>query len=242
MDGDDAVFAGADDVVCCGAGVVPVPGVEGEADVGAAFDAEFEHLGHLPNELVGELFADVKRSEEFEAEADVGVPQGVGGFGEAFEISLAEFDFRDGAGRHDPGHHAGATDGGSEDGGVAEFGHAGLEGGVVFAEFDGEVQTGRAEIEFGEEIFGGVDAEFHGCVEINVGAGETDFGGEAGEFRPRHAPVDEHAVQRKKHVVRWSGKRRQGSGGGGDEGAGGSAGHRKIISEHCRARSGYRRG
>ena len=194
VDGDDAVFAGADDVFCGGAGVVPVPRVEGEADVGAAFDAEFEHLGHLPNELVGELFADVERSEEFKAEADVGVPESAGGFAEAFQISLAEFDFGDGTGRHDPRHHARATYGGGEDGGVAEFGHAGLESGLVLAKFYREVEAGGAEVEFGEEIFGGIDAEFHGCVEIDVGAGEADFGGKAGEFRPGDASGDKNAV------------------------------------------------
>ena len=121
-------------------------------------------------------------------------PRERGRLAEAFQISLAEFDFGDGTGRHDPRHHARATYGGGEDGGVAEFGHAGLESGLVLAKFYREVEAGGAEVEFGEEIFGGISAEFHGCVRSNVGAGEADFGGKAGEFRPGDASGDKNAV------------------------------------------------
>ena len=55
------------------AGVVPVPGVEGEAYAWSALFSEGQHFGHLPDEFVLGCLADVERAQEFETETALGL-------------------------------------------------------------------------------------------------------------------------------------------------------------------------
>ena len=71
MDVHDAVAAGRDDVLGGRPGVVPVPGIEKQTDVGTAFLGEGELIVHAPDEFVFVCFAKFKWAEKLEAEADV---------------------------------------------------------------------------------------------------------------------------------------------------------------------------
>src|SRR2546430_5293405 len=75
---DDVFFSGRDDVLFGGAGVMPVPGVKLEAHVRPAFLGELQHLVPAPDEFVWKQYAQVQRSEKFQAESHVRARQNVG--------------------------------------------------------------------------------------------------------------------------------------------------------------------
>src|SRR5215469_7012911 len=150
MDVHDAIAAGGDDVLCGGSCVVPVPGVEQQSDVGTTFLGEREHVVHAPNEFVFMRLAQLERTEKLEPEANVGTRQNAGTFCKPLLINLAQFVFWRIARRHDVGDHAWAVDGGSELGGCVELAKRGIEGCVVFSEFDRKIDDGWPDLKTGK--------------------------------------------------------------------------------------------
>ena len=62
MDVHDAIAAGRNDVLCGGPGVVPVPGIEQQSDVGTTLLGKPKHIVHAPNEFVFVRFAQFERT------------------------------------------------------------------------------------------------------------------------------------------------------------------------------------
>ena len=62
MDVHDAIAAGGNDVLWGGSGVVPVPGIEQQSDVGTTFLGERQHIVHAPNEFVFVRLAQFERT------------------------------------------------------------------------------------------------------------------------------------------------------------------------------------
>src|SRR5215469_8433235 len=150
MDVHDSIASSGDDVLWGGSRVVPVPGIEQQADVGTTLLGELEHIVHAPNEFVFVRFAECERTQKLEAEADVGTLQNARTFYKPPLVGLAQFVFWRIARRHDVGDHARAVNGGSELGGCLELGERRLEGCLVFPEFDRKIDDGGPDLETGK--------------------------------------------------------------------------------------------
>ena len=201
MDMDNAIAAGGKDVLGRGSRVVPVPGIEQQPDVGTTFFGERQHIVHAPDEFVFVHFAQFERTEKLEAEADVVARQNAGAFREPLLIGLAQFILWRIARRHDVGDHARAVDSGSELGGRVELGERGMEGCVVFAEFDRKIDDSRPDFESGKQVVGGAGAGLHGRAQHDVGPGKADFRGQPREVRPGNTTLQQDAVQGEEHIA-----------------------------------------
>src|SRR5271166_5803459 len=109
----DALFARRDDVLRSPTGMVPVPRVESKSDVGAALLGEFEHLVHLPDELVAAALAQLQRSQELESQAAVRTREHIRDLGETRLEGAPEFVFGRVGGWRNVSHHARASDSGT---------------------------------------------------------------------------------------------------------------------------------
>ena len=194
MDVHDAIAAGGNDVLCGRSCMVPVPGIEQQSDVGTTFLDEREHIVHVPNEFVFVRLAQFERTEKLEAEADVGARQNAGTFCKPLLIGLAQFVFWRIARRHDVRDHARAVDCSSELGGCVELGERGIEGCVVFPEFDRKIDDGWPDLKAGKQVVGRAGAGLHGRVQHDVRAGKANLRGQAREVRPVNTALQQDAV------------------------------------------------
>src|SRR5581483_528758 len=104
-------------------------------------------------------------------------------------IDLAQFVFWRIARRHDVGDHSGAVDAGSELGGCVELSQRGVEGCVVFPEFDRKIDDGRPDLKTGKQVVGRADTGLHGWAQHDVRAGKASSRGQAREVRPWNATL-----------------------------------------------------
>ena len=206
MDVHDAITAGGNDVLWGGSCVVPVPGIEQQSDVGTTFLGEREHIVHAPNEFVFVRFAQFEWTQKLEAEADVRARQNAGTFCKPLLIGLAQFVFWRIARRHDVRDHSRTMNGGSELGGSVELGERGLEGCVVFPEFDRKIDDGWPDLKAGKQVVGRADPGFHGRAQHDVRAGKANLRSQAREVRPVNTTLQEDAVQGEEHVAVFGGR------------------------------------
>jgi hypothetical protein len=104
---------------------------------------------------------------------------------------------------------------GSEPGGWLELGERGLEGSVVFPEFDGKIDDRRPDLKAGKQVIGRAGAGLHGRTQHDVRAGKAGLRGQARELRPVNTASHQDAVQGEEHVALFgerSGDRGQRSG------------------------------
>ncbi len=92
-------------------------------------------------------------------------------------------------------------DSGSEPGGCVELGERGLEGCVVFPEFDRKIDDGRPDLKSGKQVVGRGDAGLHGRRQHDVGAGKANLSGQAREVGPGNTTLQQDAVQGEEHVA-----------------------------------------
>ena len=199
-----------------GSGVVPVPGIEQQSDIGPTFLGEREHIVHAPDEFVFVRFAQLERTEKLEAQADVGARQNAGTFCKPLLSKLPRSSsFGCIARRQDVRDHARAVDSGSKLGGCVELGKRGIKGCVVFGQFDRKIDDGWPDLKAGKEVVGRADAGLHGRAQHDVRAGKANLSGQAREVRPVNTTLHQDAVQGEEHVAVFggrSGKRGQSSG------------------------------
>src|SRR5438132_3915 len=68
---DDVRLARCQNIRRGGAGVMPVPGIQSETDIGTALFGECERLVHPPDEFVGLARTEMQGPQEFDAKTDL---------------------------------------------------------------------------------------------------------------------------------------------------------------------------
>jgi hypothetical protein len=93
------------------------------------------------------------------------------------------------------------VDSSSELGGCVELGERGLEGCVVFPEFDRKIDDGRPDLKGGKQVVGRAGAGFDGRAQHDVRAGKANLRRQAREVRPVNTTLQQDAVQGEEHVA-----------------------------------------
>jgi hypothetical protein len=199
VDVDDAALVGGEDVGGGAAGVMPMPCIQGCADIGTDLLGERYGLGQRPDERLLGTGAEHHGSKKLQPEPDARLLQDRGDRREPREDELPPLVAGLVARRREHGHHPGAANLRSELRVFLELRESGLVSGVIRGgELDGQVGDARLDPRLLEEGFGRLDPVLTSGGELYVHARVADLARKAHEVGPCHLAC-ERPVEREEH-------------------------------------------